>query len=193
MRSLESLNGGQFKALDDTTDNPDKPALSGTWAHKGGELKIEFCDKKVLKVSAHNGALVIKCEYTVGKEGLVKAKVTEDRVYRFWDRWICEGEYPHLFVIDLETKAITDLTPETRHWFDFMEPSGQYDVSPDGREIVFSASATGRIIALNAADGKQLWEYQATPKLYVFSDPVPGEGRVYVTGMDGSVTALRVK
>ncbi len=72
----------------------------------------------------------------------VKAKVTEDRVYRFWDRWVCEGEFPHLFVIDVETKKLTDLTPDTTRWFDFMEPSGQYDISPDGAEIAFSASAT---------------------------------------------------
>jgi outer membrane protein assembly factor BamB len=58
--------------------------------------------------------------------------------------------------------------------------------------VVFSATPTGRIIAFNAADGAKLWEYQATPRLYVFSDPVPADGRVYVTGMDGSVTSLRI-
>ena len=56
---------------------------------------------------------------------------------------------------------------------------------------VFSASPTGRIIAFDAATGKQEWEYQATPGLYVFSDPVARDGIVYVTGMDGSLTALR--
>lgn len=59
--------------------------------------------------------------------------------------------------------------------------------------IVYSATATGRLLALSAADGKLLWEYQTTPRLYVFSDPVPAAGAVYVTGMDGSLTALRTR
>lgn len=66
--------------------------------------------------------------------------------------------------------------------------------APVEREgVVYSSSATGRVIALNAADGKQFWEYQATPRLYVFSDPAPAGDRVFVTGMDGSVTALKAR
>jgi outer membrane protein assembly factor BamB len=56
---------------------------------------------------------------------------------------------------------------------------------------VFSASPTGRIIAFDTRTGRREWEYQATPGLYVFSDPVAHDGMVYVTGMDGSVSALR--
>jgi outer membrane protein assembly factor BamB len=59
--------------------------------------------------------------------------------------------------------------------------------------IVYTASSTGRILALDARDGRQLWTYQTTPRLYVFSDPVPADGIVYITGMDGSVTALRAR
>ena len=59
--------------------------------------------------------------------------------------------------------------------------------------VVFSTSATGRLHALDAADGHRLWEYQTTPGLYVFSDPVAQDGVVYITGMDGSVTALRAR
>jgi hypothetical protein len=56
----------------------DKPALSGSWGKKGGELKIEFADKAVLKIAPHGDSAVIAivCDYTVGKGGLVKAKVT---------------------------------------------------------------------------------------------------------------------
>ena len=72
----------------------------------------------------------------------VKIHVTEDRLYRFWDRWLTGGETPHLFVLDLESKALTDLTPEGAGWFDFMEPSGQYDIAPDGSEIAFVANAS---------------------------------------------------
>jgi dipeptidyl aminopeptidase/acylaminoacyl peptidase len=72
----------------------------------------------------------------------VKAYATEDRVYRFWDRWLTGGEVPHLFVLDLESRGLTDLTPEGAGWFDFMEPTGQYDIAPDGSEIAFAANSS---------------------------------------------------
>jgi dipeptidyl aminopeptidase/acylaminoacyl peptidase len=68
----------------------------------------------------------------------VKAHVTEARVFRFWDTWLTTGEVPHLFVCDLATGTLRDLTPESTAWFDWMEPSGQYDVAPDGSEIAYS-------------------------------------------------------
>jgi dipeptidyl aminopeptidase/acylaminoacyl peptidase len=72
----------------------------------------------------------------------VKARVTEDRIYRYWDRWLTGGEVHHLFVLDLETRAIRDLIPDSRRWFDLMDPAGGYDIAPDGREIAFSANST---------------------------------------------------
>jgi dipeptidyl aminopeptidase/acylaminoacyl peptidase len=72
----------------------------------------------------------------------VKAHVTEDRLYRFWDRWLTGGETPHLFVLDLDSRRLVDLTPEGTGWFDFMEPSGQYDIAPDGSEIAFVANSS---------------------------------------------------
>ena len=68
----------------------------------------------------------------------VKAHITEDRVYRFWDTWLTTGEVPHLFLYDVATEKIRDLTPDSTVWFEWMEPSGHYDVSPDGREIAFA-------------------------------------------------------
>ena len=72
----------------------------------------------------------------------VKAHATEDRLYRFWDRWLTGGEVPHLFVLDLATRRLTDLTPLGTGWFDFMEPAGQYDIAPDGSEIAFVANSS---------------------------------------------------
>jgi dipeptidyl aminopeptidase/acylaminoacyl peptidase len=72
----------------------------------------------------------------------VKAHVTEDRIYRFWDRWLTGGERPHLFVVDLATRTLTDLTPEGTGWFDFMDPTGQYDIAPGGEEIAFAANSS---------------------------------------------------
>jgi dipeptidyl aminopeptidase/acylaminoacyl peptidase len=69
----------------------------------------------------------------------VEAHVTENRLYRFWDTWLTDGRVLHLFVLDLVTREFTDLIPDSRRWFDFMDPTGQYDISPDGSEIAFSA------------------------------------------------------
>ena len=67
----------------------------------------------------------------------VKAHVTEDRVFRYWDTWLTTGEVPHLFLLDVASGAVRDLTPESVAWFDLMEPSGQYDISPEGTEVAF--------------------------------------------------------
>ena len=69
----------------------------------------------------------------------VKARVTESRVYRFWDHWLTDEEFPHIFIMNLETGETKDITPGMNRWFDFMDTSGLYDISPDGKEIVFYA------------------------------------------------------
>jgi dipeptidyl aminopeptidase/acylaminoacyl peptidase len=68
----------------------------------------------------------------------VRAHVTEDRLYRYWDRWLVNGEIPHLFVLDLGTREVRDLIPDSTAWFDWMEPSRQYDVAPDGSEVAYA-------------------------------------------------------
>ena len=73
-------------------------------------------------------------------EDPVRAQVTEDRVYRFWDTWLTTGEVPHLFVVPLAGGEPRDLMPESEAWFDWMDPAGQYDLSPDGRDVAWAAS-----------------------------------------------------
>lgn len=106
----------------------------------------------------------------------VKAHVTEDRVYRYWDTWLTTGEVPHLFHVDARTGAARDLTPDSTVWFEFMEPSGQYDLSPDGKECVLS--------------GITLEE----PKGYLLSSlwtvPVAGGAPKKITGGDGQLSDL---
>jgi len=60
-------------------DDKEKSALSGVWTMKGGEMRIEFADKDVLKISPHNNDDVILfiCKYSVDKDGVVKAKITD--------------------------------------------------------------------------------------------------------------------
>ncbi len=81
-----------------------------------------------------------KAELERREKDPVKAHVSEDRVFRFWDDWLTTGEVPHFFLLDLGTKTLRDLTPDSTAWIDWMEPSGQYDLSPDGRELAFAGA-----------------------------------------------------
>jgi dipeptidyl aminopeptidase/acylaminoacyl peptidase len=95
------------------------------------------------------------------KESKVKARVTEDRVYRYWDRWLTDGDVHHVFAIDLASHEMLDLTPDSDHWLPFMGQDGHLDVSPDGREIAFTAVRS---------------EPPHDPLLHgVFTAPVPAE------------------
>jgi hypothetical protein len=73
--------GGALLALPwpATADEKDRPATSGSWARKEGELRLEFADKGVLKILPHGDkvAITIVCSYTAAKDGVVKAKVTD--------------------------------------------------------------------------------------------------------------------
>ncbi len=106
----------------------------------------------------------MKAELDGRAESKVSAKSTEDRFYRYWDHWLTDGTVPHLFMVDLETKGVTDLTPG---WNRYFQESGgiDYDVSPDGKEIVFSALRHGPPYDSLTAD------------IYVMSLDEPGKAR----------------
>ncbi len=125
-------------------------ALDGGEAEKLTDLPLAVFDPKWLPdgsgivfgsyvLKGHFTPEAVKAELERREKDPVKAHITEDRFFRHWDTWLTTGEVPHLFVIDLATNAVRDLTPESALWFDFMEPQGVYDISPDGKEIAFSA------------------------------------------------------
>ncbi|MBN2070093.1 MAG: S9 family peptidase [Candidatus Krumholzibacteriota bacterium] len=84
----------------------------------------------------------IRAELTRREKSKVSAKVTEDRFYRYWDHWLTDGYINHLFMIDLETKKVTDLMPG---WDRLTGSRGgiEYDISPDGKEIAFTSLRSG--------------------------------------------------
>lgn len=69
-------------------------------------------------------------------------RITEDRIFRYWDRWLTDGKIPHLFHLDLETRAVRDLIPESTRWWPWDREADSYDVSPDGLEVAFSADTS---------------------------------------------------
>ncbi len=75
------------------------------------------------------------------KESKVTAKVTENTMYRFWDRWLTDGYFPRLFKVDIQTKDVTDLMPNTTNYGNMMGGIS-YDIAPDGNEIALSFNKT---------------------------------------------------
>ena len=75
------------------------------------------------------------------RESKVTAKVTENNMYRFWDRWLTDGYFPRLFTVDLDDKQVTDLMPNTSNYFSMMG-GVSYDIAPDGETIAVSMNST---------------------------------------------------
>jgi dipeptidyl aminopeptidase/acylaminoacyl peptidase len=76
------------------------------------------------------------------KEDKVKAKISESRLWRFWDQYRTDGRVWHFFAVDLASREVEDLTPGLRRLLGMPSPSGGWDLAPDGKEIVFSANST---------------------------------------------------
>ncbi|MDX1449235.1 MAG: S9 family peptidase [Acidimicrobiia bacterium] len=65
------------------------------------------------------------------------SKTTEVAVFRYWDRWLTEGRYPHLFVVT-PGEPPTDLTPDSARWMRWDntgDPTEDVAISPDGSQI----------------------------------------------------------
>ncbi|MBM4080655.1 MAG: hypothetical protein FJ278_13210, partial [Planctomycetes bacterium] len=56
--------------------------------------------------------------------------------------------------------------------------------------VVYVSSNAGLVSAVSADTGAIRWQYQATPQLYVMSSVAAADGVAYVSGMDGSLTAI---
>ena len=70
-------------------------------------------------------------------------------------------------------------------------PLGSLPSAPvEAGGLVAVAGNTGLVSAVSAADGRLLWQYQATPGLYLPGGTVPANGTLYAAGLDGAVTAI---
>ena len=75
------------------------------------------------------------------KEDKTQAKVSEDRLLRFWDEYKTDGRVAHLFLVDLETRKVKDLMPGSKRLLGLQE-LGDWDLAPDGTEAAIAANAT---------------------------------------------------
>ncbi len=73
------------------------------------------------------------------RERKESAYVTSEVQYRFWDHLLPMGRVPHLHLLDLASGRVVDLFEGTDWELSRAEPDTNcFDVSPDGRRIVFS-------------------------------------------------------
>jgi dipeptidyl aminopeptidase/acylaminoacyl peptidase len=112
------------------------------------------------------------------RESKVSARVTENRMYRYWDRWLTEGMFPRIFSVDINSKDVKDLMPNSSMYFGMMG-GASYDISPNGMEIAFSANSTNAPYnTLNAdifilkTDGSGAMENTSMDNLASDNDPV---------------------
>jgi dipeptidyl aminopeptidase/acylaminoacyl peptidase len=75
------------------------------------------------------------------RDSKMTAKVSEHRVYRFWDAWLTDDLAHRLLKVDLATRSVTDLTPGWDRLFAF-DGSADFEISPDGRWVAFAANST---------------------------------------------------
>lgn len=75
------------------------------------------------------------------KDSKMTAKATEDRQYRFFDKYLTDAPASRLLRVHLATRAVKDLTPGHDRWF---QPDGgvSYELSPDGRHLVLTMNST---------------------------------------------------
>ena len=73
------------------------------------------------------------------KERKETGYATSEAQYRFWDHHLPMGRVPHLHVLDVASGRITDLFEGTAFELPRAEPGAStFDISPDGRRIVFA-------------------------------------------------------
>lgn len=105
-------------------------------------------DGMVVLANLYKGHLTVEQtaeENARRKEAKFTVHATENAIYRYWDTWLDGGDVPHLFHLDLTTRQITDLIPNSTRWWAFPntdDPMADFDISPDGSRIAFVADAS---------------------------------------------------
>lgn len=101
--------------------------------------KIFFVSKVLPEFENDFDAL--KKELKNRKDKKVSAKVTEDRLYRYWDSWLTDGYVSRLYVYDLQKKELKNLMTGWKKIFN-LDGGISYSISPDGNLVAFAANST---------------------------------------------------
>ncbi|MFN6972664.1 MAG: TolB family protein, partial [Rheinheimera sp.] len=127
---LMNVFGGEAKALTDLPVAVTKP----TWFHDG---------KKILFVAQvpkdfDGDFKKLKTRLAAEKKQKVTAKITENRVYRFWDHFLDDNVFPHFFSLDIASGDIRHLTPGFNKLMN-LQGNPAFDLAPDDKTIAIAA------------------------------------------------------
>ncbi|UCF05571.1 MAG: S9 family peptidase [bacterium] len=106
---------------------------SPVWVHTGTHI---ICGSRVFPEGK-----TIKENWSDEELPQCKARTIDRLLFRQWDRWLGD-ERNHIFLVDIETGSMKDLTPA-----DFDTPpvslssAHDFDISPDGREACYIKNA----------------------------------------------------
>jgi len=98
------------------------------------------------------------------------ARVTEARLYRYWDRWLTDERTHHVFVVTLDG-AVRQISPGLDAWLGLgpmVDLSSQLTIAPDGSSVVLSAAS-----APHGGEGEP-----PMPRFALFQLALEGEPRV---------------
>ncbi len=112
---LMAIDGGEPAALPDVEGS----VVGATWAPDGAHL------------------------YVVSNVGATETKgvhITDNALYRYWDRWLTDGSRPHIFEVDATGSVVRDLTPDQDKWMRW-ENTGDpvADIAVSGDRLVYCA------------------------------------------------------
>jgi len=127
------IDGGEARLLYEMPMGISNPQYS-----KDGK-KIFFVSK--ILPEFENDFEGLKKELKNRKEKKVTAKVTENRLYRYWDSWLTDGFVSRLYVLDLDKKELKDLLKGWNKLFN-LDGGISYSVSPDGNWVSLVANST---------------------------------------------------
>ncbi len=128
------VRGGEARQI---TDVP-LGASSPRWFPDG--RSIAFTTEVLAKYRGNLDSL--KAEIKRRKDTKVSACISENRLWRYWDHYLTDGYVSHIMKVDVETKALTNLTPTMDRLFS-SDGSVSFDIAPDGRELAVSALTKG--------------------------------------------------
>jgi dipeptidyl aminopeptidase/acylaminoacyl peptidase len=133
-----SLGGGEAEKL---VELP-APVATPKWMPDGRGIVVSTTViPELAGTMAAPDLAAMKAELKRRKDSKMTAKVTENRQYRYFDRYLTDNLAHRLVLVDVTTKAVRDLTPGVDRLFD---NSGEvrYDISPDGRTIALEFNTT---------------------------------------------------
>src|SRR5262245_60835558 len=80
------------------------------------------------------------------KDDKVQAFIIDDALFRYWDHWLADGKRPVIFRVDAETGKHTNLFAGLSRFLPVASNGAEsYDISPDGKELCFTADSSKEI------------------------------------------------